>query len=125
MALQGLRNLLSLRSTQRLRTQEAGTETVSSDADSNQALYLTPGNLTFPGVTVAAGAILNFVATDSGGTRLVIAAIIAFVFGSFITYLGLSDSQAHQDARSRTISVFVGVINTALLWISIYGVSSI
>ena len=52
-----------------------------------QPLFLTAGDLTFPGVTVVAGSILNAVAGDSGTWRAWAAAIIAVVFGAFITWL--------------------------------------
>lgn len=93
--------------------------------DQNQALFLTAGNLTFPGVAVVAGSILNFLAVNIGGNRLWIALIIALVFGGFVTWLALTDPKADQTGQGKVKGGFVGLINTVLLWISTFGVSSL
>lgn len=103
-------------------------ETTGADAGlaavdtKKQPLFLTAGNLTFPGVTVVAGSILNTVAHDSGTWRAWVTVIIAAVFGGFITWLSYSDTDS---TKKKATDIFVGVVNTVLLGISMYGVSSI
>lgn len=91
---------------------------------SNQPLFLTAKNLTFPGVTVLGGLILNFIVKNTGadGAALWIALAIALVFGGLLTWIGLTDPKNRQ---SKPIQLVVGIINTALLWIALFGVSSI
>lgn len=115
--LQALRDFLSLR--------RRSTGDFEAASESNQALYLTAGNLTFPGVTVVAGTILNFVTDDADAGRIWIALAIALIFGAFITWLAWTDEKAVTTTNGRATELFVGLVNTALLWISIYGVSSI
>ncbi|WP_231745474.1 hypothetical protein [Arthrobacter sp. EpRS71] len=115
--LQALRDFLSLRPRP---SDDAG---VLSDA--NKALYLTAGNLTFPGVTVFAGVILNFVTSNTDGNRLWIALAIALIFGAFITWLAWSDPKEVTTPQVRGTQIFIGFFNTMLLWISIFGVSSV
>jgi hypothetical protein len=79
--------------------------------------------VTFPGVTVVAGVISNFIVDNFGGARLSVTGIIAALFGAFIITLGLTDDKRPKD--NVLVSVLVGVINTVLLWIGIYGVASI
>lgn len=94
-------------------------------ATSQDALWLSKENLTFPAVTVVAGIILNFVLDSTNGPRVWWSLTIAVIFGGFLTYLGISDPKSPKTSRDRAIAVFVGLVNTVLLWITIWGVSSI
>ncbi|WP_182378686.1 hypothetical protein [Nocardioides sp. WS12] len=95
---------------------------IAQEDPKKQPLFLTAGNLTFPGVTVVAGSILNAVASDSGTTRAWATVVIALAFGGFITWLSYSDADS---TKKKATDIFIGVVNTALLAISMYGVSSI
>jgi hypothetical protein len=87
-------------------------------------LFLEKKNLTFPGVSVVSGVILNFTTATFGGAdnKVWIAAIIAVLFGGFIVYLGLKDKENKESGPSQ---FFVGLVNTLLLWITTYGVASV
>ncbi len=96
-----------------------------ASATDRQPLFLTAENLTFPGVTVIAGTLLNALVSDTSNLRIWVAGIIAAIFGGFITWVGLTDPLNQPTPRDKKIQGFVGFINTALLWISILGVASI
>lgn len=89
-----------------------------------QFTFLDPKNITYPGVAVAAGVILNFIVTNLTGepSRIWVSLIIAVVFGGFILWQGLSD---RNNAQSKPSQVFVAVVNTALLWILIFSVAAV
>jgi len=90
----------------------------------NEPLFLTAKTLTFPGVAVVGGTILNFITknTGVGEGAIWIALAIAVVFGGFLIFLGITDEK---NKERKAVQLFVGVINTALLWITLWGVSSI
>lgn len=99
-------------------------QTEGSVSKSNQPLFLEPKNLSFPGVTVVGGTILNFLIKNTGAqsSAIWIALAVAVAFGGFLIFLGLSDKQNRQP---RLVQVFIGIVNTALLWILLFGVSSL
>src|SRR4051794_5680945 len=77
-----------------------------NDPTPNENLYLTPASLTFPGVTLFCGTLLNFLTTNFPVARIWTAAAIALIVGTFILYLGLSDPDADlTDKRTRNIAV--------------------
>jgi hypothetical protein len=87
-----------------------------------QPLFLEYKNLTFPGVVVVAGTIVNFAASGAPELKLGIAALIAIIFGGFMIWIGLTDKE---NAERKPIQAFVGLVNTALLWITIYGMANL
>ena len=84
-----------------------------------QFTYLDPKNITYPGVAVIAGAMLNFTEGDAG-VRLWVSLVIALLFGGFILYLGLTDEN---NAERKIVQVFTFFVNTFLLWVTIFSVS--
>jgi len=91
----------------------------------NQNPFLTKQNLTFSGLSVAAAAIINFFARDAGTARLVAAALVAAAFGGFLIFLALIDANRETGPGVKPTIWFLGIVNTMLLFISIYGVASI
>lgn len=93
----------------------------------NQSLFLTPANLTFPGVAVVAGVILNFFNANLGGSRFLVALGVALVFGVILTVVAFTegDNIVKLSPVKTILALFIGLVNTALLWITIFGVSSI
>jgi hypothetical protein len=87
-------------------------------------VYLEPGSLTFPGVTLIAGIILNFVLKNSGMELNVFwfSGAVALVFGALLMWVGLT-SKENKDAKPKQI--VTGVINSVVLWITIFGVAQI
>lgn len=101
------------------RVSGSGVEVTSA---ARQPLFLEPKNLTFPGVTIVAGTLANFAAGGIPEWKPLIALVIAVVFGGFLIAIGLTDPQ---NRERKLIQWFVGVVNTALLWMAVWGVSSI
>lgn len=87
-----------------------------------QPLFLEAKNLTFPGVTVVAGMLVNVAAAGIPEWKALIALAVALVFGGFLIAIGLTDPK---NTERRLVQCFVGVVNTALLWIAVWGVSNI
>lgn len=99
--------------------------TVGLAADTPQQFtFLDPKNITYPGVAVVAGVILNFVVTNITGSasRIWVSLIIALIFGGFILWQGLADPH---NAQSKPSQVFVFAVNTTLLWILIFSVAAV
>ncbi|MBV1778683.1 hypothetical protein KRR55_06095 [Paeniglutamicibacter sp. ABSL32-1] len=86
---------------------------------------MTPENLTFPGVAVVAGSLMNFFADNLGGSRLWISLVIAVVFGAFVTMLAFTAKNRVSSTGKNITDIFVGLVNTLLLWITTFGVSSL
>ena len=87
-----------------------------------QPLFLEPKNLTFPGVTIVAGSIVNFVSGGIPEWKPIVALVIALVFGGFLIAMGLTDPK---NTERRLVQWFVGLVNTVLLWMAVWGVASI
>jgi hypothetical protein len=89
-----------------------------------QYTYLDPKNITYPGVAVIAGVILNFLATNVTGeaSRIWVSLIISLIFGGFILFKGLTDGN---NAEGVVTQVFVCLVNTFLLWIVVFSVAAV
>ncbi|GAA3920835.1 hypothetical protein [Microbacterium invictum] len=96
---------------------------IAADAP-KQFTYLDPKNITYPGVAVVAGVILNFIVSNvtGSGTRLWVSLLIALAFGGFILWQSLTDKNNAQPVASQ---IFVLVVNTVLLWIAIFSVAAV
>jgi hypothetical protein len=93
----------------------------------DRSLYLTASNLTFPGVAVVAGVILNFLTANLGGNRFWVALAIAVLFGIIVVLRGFlsPDDVTTATPGDKVLAIITAMINTVLLWIAIFGVSSI
>lgn len=88
-----------------------------ADDDGAKNVFLTKESLTFPGVSLAGAAILQFIdETPAKGAAL----LLAIVLGGFVMAIGLATGQ-----RSGIVDwitdIGVGVMNILLLAVAIYG----
>lgn len=104
----------------------AGSSSGKAKQSPTQNLFVTAQSLTFSGVTLVGGVVLNFLTANIGGTRLWVALGVAVVLGLIVTAVAIATPHSSwTGAPNKLIAVVIALVNTFVLWISLFGISSI
>lgn len=100
--------------------------TAGGDVGATVPVYLSPKSLTFAGATTASGLIAGFVHNTMNVPVLAVSIWTGGVVGAVLIVLGfLSENGPRLTAHFVLSSLAIGVVNAALLVITIYGAISV
>ncbi|WP_155293855.1 hypothetical protein [Rhodococcoides fascians] len=105
-----------------------GESNVVSTLTTQTNQFVTTKTLTFAGVAVGAGVITKFFSPDGNSfVTKIVAIVVAFLVGGFITAITITDpaDPASKSKHGRNVAIGLGVLNSLLLMIQIYGVATI
>lgn len=97
----------------------------SDTAPPVKSLFVTVQSLTFSGVTIIGGVALNFITANIGGSRFWVALGVAVVLGLIVTIVSIHNKDTSWQAGNKAIALVIALVNTFVLWVSLFGISSI
>jgi hypothetical protein len=93
----------------------------------NEATYLSPESLTFPGITGVAAIILGLVTRLSDGTpEDWVVVLVGLIIGGMLIALGLADPEGvDKTGYGKAVQLIIGLLNTAVLISALFGTVTI